>query len=262
VAAIAENGVIGHRGSIPWHLPEDFKHFRRATLDHTVLMGRTTFESIGRPLPQRSNLVVTRDPAWRHAGVRVVHDLQSAVDAAEDLPGDLMVIGGAHVYAALLPAAHLQILSRVRSRPAGDAVYPPWDESEWLLAQRAEHEGFDVETWTRKPREERTCRFDFPLDSALPWWSADWASRLARAVDRQRQATRPDRAVNWAAVRQAAMQVIIEAAEDYARRGEAASSGSAREVRLNRHLSLQDIQAIQGALLHWSDFVSPRGKVG
>src|SRR4051794_7982902 len=91
VAAVARNGVIGLSGGIPWHLPEDFQHFKKSTLHQTVLMGRTTFESIGRPLPGRDTLVLTRDRSWHRDGVRIAHDLQEAIDMAEDLPGDLMV---------------------------------------------------------------------------------------------------------------------------------------------------------------------------
>src|SRR4051795_10493706 len=99
VAAVADNGVIGSGGDIPWSIPEDLKHFRATTTGHTVLMGRRTFESIGHPLPYRTNVVVTRDPAWSAEGVFVVGSVAEGVERAQDLDGDVMVIGGGQVYA-------------------------------------------------------------------------------------------------------------------------------------------------------------------
>ena len=168
-----------------------------------------------------------------------------------------MVVGGSHIYAATMSVAHVQSLSRIPLSPAGDAVYPPWDPAEWILNGVAVHEGFSVETYHRGLREERVCAFDFPVASAERWWSSDWSSRLEKAVAAQRKSERPGSNVNWTAVHAAAMRVIVEAAEDRVR-GEARNSGATRSVRLNRHVSMQDMGAIQGALLHWSDYLSPR----
>ena len=105
VAAVAENGVIGLDGDIPWSIPEDLKHFRAVTRGNTVVMGRRTFESIGHPLPYRSNIVVTRDRGWSRDGVFVAHDIDEAIALAQDFDGDVMVIGGAQIYAAAMDRA-------------------------------------------------------------------------------------------------------------------------------------------------------------
>jgi dihydrofolate reductase len=143
IAAVARNGVIGHQGGIPWHLPEDFAHFRATTLGHTLLMGRATYDSIGRPLPGRTTIVLTRDPAWHADGVLVAHDLSSALALAEDLPGDVYVAGGSHVYAAAMPLADEQVLTEVHLEPDGDTVYPDFDRTEWVEKRRESRDGFD-----------------------------------------------------------------------------------------------------------------------
>ncbi len=149
VAAVAENGVIGHEGDIPWSLPDDLKHFRAVTRDNTVVMGRRTFESIGHPLPFRSNIVVTRDPDWTYDGVFVAHDIDEAIALAQDFDGDVMVIGGAQIYAAAMDRATHQILTEVHQRPDGDTSYPDWDPADWVETERERHEGFDFVWWQR-----------------------------------------------------------------------------------------------------------------
>jgi dihydrofolate reductase len=160
VAALARNRVIGNAGDIPWHLPHDFAHFRQQTLGHTLVMGRRTWDSIGRPLPGRRTVVVTRDPEWRagqHADqVLVAHSLREALDLAADLPGDTVVAGGGEIYAAALPWATHQVLTLVDLEPEGDAFYPEYDEAEWVETRREPGEGL-VWTWLeRRPtaREE------------------------------------------------------------------------------------------------------------
>jgi hypothetical protein len=224
-------------------------------------MGRATFDSIGHPLANRDTIVLTRDRSWAHNGVRVAHDLQHAIDIAEDLRGDLMVVGGSHLYASAMAVAHMQILSEIHQEPEGDTFYPRWDETDWIRDRPRHHEGFDVIRWHRKPRHDRICTFDFNAESADLWWSRDWEIRLSRAVDAQRSHIRDSGTVNWSAVHQSAMAVIVEAAEDHSRRGPNSAPKSARQVRLSRHLSMQDMAAIQGALLHWSDFIAPRSEL-
>jgi len=144
VAAVADNGVIGREGDIPWRIPEDMKHFRAVTSGHTVVMGRLTYESIGRPLPHRRNIVVTRTPGWSAEGVTVVGSVEEALDKANaDGDGDVMVIGGAQVYAAVMGLADVQILTEVHQSPPGDTFYPAFDRSEWLETRREKHEGYD-----------------------------------------------------------------------------------------------------------------------
>ena len=149
VAAVAENGVIGLDGDIPWSISEDLKHFRAVTRDNTVVMGRRTFESIGHPLPFRTNVVVTRDRDWSYDGVFVAHDVPDAVALAQDFDGDVMVIGGAQVYAGAMPLATHQVLTEVHLRPDGDTTYPEWDRSAWVETKREPHEGFDFVWWER-----------------------------------------------------------------------------------------------------------------
>jgi dihydrofolate reductase len=143
IAAVARNGVIGHRGGIPWHLPEDFAHFKATTLGHTLVMGRATYDSIGRPLPGRQTVVLTRDPAWHDEGVIVAHDLDSALALAADLPGDVYVAGGAHVYAAAMQRADEQVLTEVHQSPEGDTFYPAFDPEQWVEKRREARDGFD-----------------------------------------------------------------------------------------------------------------------
>ncbi len=153
VAAVAENGVIGAAGGIPWHLPEDFAHFKAVTVGHTLVMGRATYDSIGRPLPGRSTIVVTRDPAWSAAaGVLVAHSFEDALAQAADLPGDVMVAGGAQVYALALPRATHQVLTEVHARPEGDTFYPEWNRDEWVETRRERGDDADYVWWERRER--------------------------------------------------------------------------------------------------------------
>ena len=147
VAAVADNGVIGRDGDIPWRIPEDMKHFRAVTSGNPVVMGRLTYESIGRPLPQRTNIVVTRDPNWSAEGVTVVGSVDEALEAAREAArgsgGDVMVMGGAQVYEATIGAADVQVLTEVHQSPEGDTHYPSFDRSEWVETRREPHGGYD-----------------------------------------------------------------------------------------------------------------------
>jgi dihydrofolate reductase len=149
VAAVAENGVIGNGPDIPWRLPGEQAGFKALTLGHVLVMGRTTYESIGRPLPGRTTIVLTRDPAWHAEGVLVAHDLEAALSMAEDLPGDVMVAGGAQVYAAALPLADEQVLTEVHLRPDGDVHYPAFDRGAWVETGREAGEAYD-RVWLRR----------------------------------------------------------------------------------------------------------------
>jgi len=138
VAAVAENGVIGLNGDIPWSIPEDLKHFRAVTRGNTVVMGRRTFDSIGHPLPYRTNVVVTRDRSWSREHVFVAHDVDEAIAEAQGFEGDVMIMGGAQIYAAAMPYATHQILTEVHLSPEGDTHYPEWDPGEWVETRREE----------------------------------------------------------------------------------------------------------------------------
>jgi dihydrofolate reductase len=143
VAAVADNGVIGNDGGIPWRIPEDLRHFREVTTGSSVVMGRLTYESIGRPLPHRTNIVVSRTPGWTAEGVTVAPSVEAALEVARDAAGDVMVIGGAQLYAAAMGAADVQVLTEVHQSPEGDTFYPSFDRDAWVETRRDEHDGYD-----------------------------------------------------------------------------------------------------------------------
>ncbi|HYO39829.1 MAG TPA: dihydrofolate reductase [Nocardioidaceae bacterium] len=150
VAAVADNGVIGRDGDLPWHLPEDLRHFKATTRGQVLLMGRRTFESIGRPLPERTTVVLTRDPDWSADGVHVVRSVEEAIEVARDRGVDLMVGGGTAVYEAALPHATSQLLTEVHQSPEGDTSYPDVDRSVWQETWREPRDGFDWVRWERR----------------------------------------------------------------------------------------------------------------
>jgi dihydrofolate reductase len=124
---MARNNVIGRDNGLPWRLPEDLEHFKTVTMGKPVLMGRKTHESIGKPLPGRTNLVLTRDTGWKSQGVVVVHSI------AEALQGDEVAgIGGAEIYRLLIPLAARIYLTRIEADIPGDTVFPPLDHSQWV----------------------------------------------------------------------------------------------------------------------------------
>jgi dihydrofolate reductase len=131
VVAMARNHVIGRDNALPWRLPADLKNFKAVTWGKPILMGRKTFESIGKPLPGRSNLVLTRDRDWRVEGVIVVHSLDEALEHVRDAP-ELAGIGGADVYRLLMPLASRIYLTRIDADIPGDTVFPPIDHSQWV----------------------------------------------------------------------------------------------------------------------------------
>ncbi len=129
VAAVARGGVIGWQGRLPWRLPADLAYFKRLTLGHTVIMGRKTWQSIGRPLPGRRNVVLTRDADFSAPGCTVIHSPEAALQ--ED--GELFVIGGQEVYAAFMPLAERLYVTRIDAVFPGDAWFPPMEEAQWRL---------------------------------------------------------------------------------------------------------------------------------
>ena len=137
VVAVSENGVIGRDGGLPWRLPEDLKHFRRLTLGNTVLMGRKTFESLGKPLEGRANWVLTRDAAFAPAGAQVFRDLDAALGAPPR--GELLVIGGAELYRQTLPLASRLELTQVHAQIEGDTHFPDYDAQQWRETARVDH---------------------------------------------------------------------------------------------------------------------------
>jgi dihydrofolate reductase len=149
VAAVAENGVIGDGPDIPWSIPGEQAEFKALTMGHTLVMGRTTYESIGRPLPGRTTIVLTRDPSWTAAGVLVAHSIEAALAQADLLDGDVAVAGGGQVYADAMRFADAQVITEVRLQPHGDAFYPDFDRGEWEESRRDHHDGYDRVWWER-----------------------------------------------------------------------------------------------------------------
>ena len=139
IVAVADSGVIGHDNALPWHLPDDLKRFKRLTLGKPVVMGRKTFESIGKPLPGRQNIVVTRDANYQREGIMVVHGVDAALEAAAE-QAEIMVIGGAELFRLFLPLASRVHLTCVHGDIAGDVKWPPLDVREWKVVESERHE--------------------------------------------------------------------------------------------------------------------------
>lgn len=150
VVAIGDNGVIGRDGDLPWAPTGDLAHFKALTTGHPIVMGRATFESIGRPLPGRTSIVLTRDPSWAAEGVRVVRSLGEALQVAAALDDEVFVIGGAQVYAEALAGdlVDRMVVTRVHQSPDGDAWFPTVDWSQWPETSAEPHGTFTITTHT------------------------------------------------------------------------------------------------------------------
>ena len=151
VAAMTPARVIGRDGGIPWHFPEDMKHFRRVTKGHAVIMGRATWASIGKPLRDRRNIVVSRNPELRAPGCDVVPSLERALELAREHDDEPRVIGGAQLYAAALPLATRLILTYLDEEHAGDTYFPAFDRADWVEQERTRAPGL---TFVRLARRE------------------------------------------------------------------------------------------------------------
>lgn len=150
IAAVASNGVIGVNGKMPWHLPEDLKHFKRLTLGHPVIMGRRTWESLGKALPGRENIVVTRTPGYDAPGAAVASSLGAALALCSDEPV-AFVVGGHQLFVESLPVAAGLVLTEISRDYEGDTWFPEFDRSQWRETQREAHTAPDG------------MRFDFVL---------------------------------------------------------------------------------------------------
>jgi dihydrofolate reductase len=141
VLAMADNGVIGASGTIPWRIPEDMKRFKALTMGKPIVMGRKTWDSFPKkPLPGRANVVVTRDRSWRAEGARVAHSFEDALLLAErEQPSEIAIIGGAAIYKAALPLAARVELTEVHTKAKGDTRLPLFDRSVWRESARSEH---------------------------------------------------------------------------------------------------------------------------
>jgi dihydrofolate reductase len=149
IVAVARNGVIGVDGGLPWRIPEDMGRFRKITMDHALIMGRATFESIGRPLPGRTNIVLTRSHDWAQEGVEVAASLDAALEAVATRNQDAFIAGGAEVYRQGLEVAGRIEMTEIDLSPQGDTWFPPVDWSQWQEISREDHPGFAFVTYER-----------------------------------------------------------------------------------------------------------------
>lgn len=159
IAAVAENGVIGYQGKLPWHLPEDFKHFKKMTKGKPIIMGRLTFESIGKALPKRPNIIVTRKKRYNADGCHIVSNPGSAIEIAQKYKtaNEVMIIGGAEIYSIFLPIVDRLYLTRVQVSLKGDTWFPSFDKNLWRLRDQQFYikdkkncYNFTTQTWERK----------------------------------------------------------------------------------------------------------------
>ena len=142
IAAMANQRVIGINNSLPWHLPADMKWFRNCTMGKPIIMGRATFESIGKPLPGRKNIIVTRNQAYHVDGASVVHSLAQAIEVVRD-EEEAMVIGGANIYSQAFDFADRLYLTEIHSDFEGDSWFPEFDSEAWLTLSREDHQADD-----------------------------------------------------------------------------------------------------------------------
>lgn len=138
IAALANNNVIGNNNKLPWHLPADLKHFKEITLGKPIIMGRKTYESIGKALPGRRNIVITRDVNWQCADCEIYHSLREVLSAVKECD-EVMVIGGAEIYQEVLPLADKMYLTFIHYDFIGDTYFPNWNPDEWQEIEHADY---------------------------------------------------------------------------------------------------------------------------
>ncbi|RYZ29260.1 MAG: dihydrofolate reductase [Chitinophagaceae bacterium] len=159
LVAASENNIIGKNNQLPWHLPNDLKYFKNLTWGMPILMGRKTFESIGKPLPGRKSIVITRNTNWQHEGVDVVHSVEEAIQKAESFGvKEIFVIGGAEIFKTSLAKANRIYLTRIHHHFDGDVYFPELSEKDWQLesgrfCEADEKNAFNhtYQAWERKP---------------------------------------------------------------------------------------------------------------
>lgn len=143
IAAVSENGVIGRQNTLPWHLPDDMKYFMRTTSGHPVIMGRKNFDSIPekfRPLPNRTNIVITRQPDFRAPGCEVVHSPEKALEtAAISKPIEVFIIGGSEIYKSFMERADKLYLTEIKATIEGDTFFPEFEKKNWKEINRIHH---------------------------------------------------------------------------------------------------------------------------
>jgi len=166
IVAVAENGVIGLDGDIPWYLSSDFKYFKKTTMNAPIIMGRNCFESIGRPLPKRQNIIITRDPFYVVSGAFVVHSIHEAIDLAKDSgAAEAFIIGGGEIYKQTIQLWDKLYYTEVHMSPEGDTYFPEINWDEWSLIDRQYH--------VKEEKDDCDCTFKvykrkFNSDGFLP----------------------------------------------------------------------------------------------
>ena len=148
IAAMTQNRVIGKDNSLPWNLPQDLQNFKKLTSGNTIVMGRKTFDSIGRALPNRNNIVISRS-SLSIEGVDVCNSVASAIDKARSYGKDIFIIGGATIYEQILPLADKMILSFVKEDYQGDTFFPKFNKEDWIVENKEDFEKFEVVTYEK-----------------------------------------------------------------------------------------------------------------
>ena len=149
IAAVGSNGVIGADNAMPWHLPEDFAFFKRTTMGHAMLMGRRTFDSIGRVLPGRRTIVITHQSGWTHPDVETAHSVAGALALAGPA-ADVFVCGGGQIYAEAMSMAQRLLITEVDQAPTGDVTFPDIDPVVWAETSRQSRQGFSWVCYQRR----------------------------------------------------------------------------------------------------------------
>ena len=139
IFAMSANRVIGQNNQLPWHLPADLKFFKNTTLHHPILMGRKTFESIGKPLPQRTSIIITRQLEYNVPGTIVVHSVEAGIKVARELAEDIFIIGGAEILKEAFPFINTMYITRIHADFEGDVFYPAYDEQQWQVVWQEDH---------------------------------------------------------------------------------------------------------------------------
>ena len=138
IAAMGKNREIGLEGRMPWHLPAELQHFKQATMDKAIVMGRKTWQAIGRPLPGRQNIIITRNPEFQASGADVCTSLAAAIEVSNS--GEIMVIGGGQLYELALPLAQRMVLTMIDIQPDADTWFPEWQKRDWQLMDECHYQ--------------------------------------------------------------------------------------------------------------------------
>lgn len=147
ICAMSENRVIGNHNQLPWHLPADLKHFKNITMGHPIIMGRKTYESIGRPLPGRLNIIITRDKNYQAPGCTVVNSIEDALSITQE-NDEIFIIGGASLYQSMLPFTQRLYLTLIHQEIEGDAYFPELNMNDWVEIERNTHLAEDAHSYS------------------------------------------------------------------------------------------------------------------